>query len=231
MWRINLFFCLFIFSLNALAQEGLAVFYVNTDEGYYEVEINDSTVLKQHKTVLPVGTYSANIWAPGYLTETVNFEVSLNDTTTIVLALTRNSDYLLFEQDYKAYRNQFHKQVTFPVSLTLASSISTGYFMLRAFDTQKDIRSEIEGYYNSFTVNEVDLFKQSIRDKTDRYNRLRSAYYVSGSIAALLVAGTIYSSIHFKRNYLEPKYTEESPFLSKLSFVVTPFGANLTLNL
>lgn len=225
---------LLIGGLHAFTQQnemGEIRFLVEVDNGYFEIEINDTMLLKRYKDSLPAGNYTARIWSPGYEVNELEFSVYAGKMVEKRVPMTRTADFLSYKADYKAYRMQFHKQLTAPVSFSLASSIVTGVFMINAYTTKNAIFSDIDLYGKSPVTSEIDVIKQRVADNTKKYNRQRTGFYISSGITALLVGATTWSYINFKRNYTEPTYNKESPFAEKFSMSFTPYGCSLTFKI
>jgi|GEM_PF-2661493 len=229
-------FILLILAINqhstSLAQDqGVVKFLVDVDNGYFEIEINDSMLLKRYKDTLPVGEYKAKIWSPGYVVTPVSFTIEKDKTTELYVVMAKNNDYLAYEENYSAYRNQFHKNYTAPLSLTLVSTITTGAFMARAYSLRKRIYTDIEAYYNSPITSELDEITLRIEDANKKYNFNRNAFYINGGITLALIGGTIWSIKRFNQNYIEPVFNKESPFKEKYSFQINPFECKLVFHL
>ncbi len=206
---------------------GVIKFLVDVDNGYFEIELNDSLLLKRYRDTLPVGNYNAKIWSPGYVVKPISFEIKKNEVTDLYVEMAKNNDYLQYETDYKAYRTQFHKNYTAPISLTLLSSLSTGLFMVKSFSYRKLITEDIDLYYKSPTTNELDAIKLRVNSNNQKYNRMRTAFYINGGVTMGLIGATIWSIRHFNENYTEPVYNKDSPFASKYSLNFTTNGCGL----
>lgn len=211
--------------------KGVVRFLVDVDNGYFEIEINDTMLLKRYKDTLPAGTYNAKVWSPGYVTNNITFTVVEGKTVEKYVEMAKTNDYLDYELNYKDYRNQFHKQFTAPLSLSLASTLVTGVFMVRAYTFKNKIQTDIDSYHLSSTTTEIDAIKLRIADNNKRYNRQRTLYYIGSGVSVLCIGGTIWSYLNFKKNYTEPVYFKESPFKDKYSFNITPYGCSLTLHI
>lgn len=222
------------FLFTASAQEnqlGEIRFLVNVDNGYFEIEVNDTLMLKRYKDSLPAGDYSARVWSPGYEITEVEFSVYAGQMVQKNVEMTKSEDYMRYESEYRDYRMQFHKQFSAPLSLTIGSSIVTGVYMINAYKSKQLVFQDIELYRKSAVSVEIDQIKDRIELNDAKYNRRRTGFYISTGITALLAGGTIWSYINFKNNYTEPIYDKTSPFKDRLSLSITPFGCGLTLNL
>jgi hypothetical protein len=210
---------------------GMIRFFVNVDNGYFEIEINDTMLLKRYKDTLPAGDYTAKVWSPGYVLNRIEFTIVAGKTVEKHVNMVKNNNYIQYEQDYKAYRMQFHKQFTAPLSLTIASSISTGVFMVNAYSNQKKVKEDIQLYHLSPVTSEISEIKLRIEENNKKYNRQRTAFYINSGFTALLIGGTIWSYLNFKKNYTEPDYKKDSPFKDKFSLNLTPYGCSLAIKL
>lgn len=219
-------------SFSAFSQDtGIIKFFVEVDNGYFEIEVNDTMLLKRYKDTLPVGTYSAKVWSPGYVTTPIEFTVYKDKVTEKHVEMAKNNNYIQYEQDYKVYRNQFHKQFTVPLSVTIATALTTGVFMVNAYDTKKKITNDIDLYHKSPSTLEIDDLKLRIADNNRRYNRQRTAYFIGGGFTLAFIGGTIWSYMNFNKNYTEPTFIKDSPFKDKYSFNITPYGCSFTLKI
>ncbi len=223
-------FLILFFSLsNGYGQDtGIVKFLVDVDNGYFEIVMNDTIYLKRYKDTLPVGNYSAKIWSPGYVLTETNFTIEKDKVTEQYVEMAKSNERLSFEKDYGEYRMNFHKRLTIPATATLVTSLTTAYFMMRAFDLKKSIVADMDLYSATSSTSEITDLKLRIDNSNKRYNRNRFGYYISGGLSALLLGGTIYSYVNFKRNYTEPVLNSESPFKDRFSFSPTFYGGRLT---
>lgn len=227
-----LFLGLALFSTTASAQDkGIVKFLVEVDNGYFEILVNDTLNIPRFKDTLPVGDYKAKVWSPGYVLTNVDFSIRKDLTTEVHVKMPRTNDYIDYERDYRAYRLQFHKQFSAPLSLSIASGITAGALMINAYDRRKDIFNDIDLYQRATTTSEIDEIKQRIADNNKKYNRQRTGFYIFGGITAVCAVGTIFSLRNFNQNYTEPVFSKESPFKDRLSMNFTPYGGTLTLKL
>ena len=211
--------------------QGVVKFFVDVDNGYFEIELNDTFLLKRYKDTLPVGEYEAKIWSPGYVVTPISFIIEKDKTTELYVQMAKNNDFIQYEEDYRLYRNQFHKNYTTPISLTLISAITTGAFMVRSYSLKKSITNDIDLYYKAPLTTEIDLIKTRIEANNKKYNFNRSAFYINGGLTLVLLGGSIWTMRHFNQNYREPVYFKESPFKEKYSFQVTLFGCYFALHI
>ncbi|MFT5821768.1 MAG: hypothetical protein ACI8ZM_003022 [Crocinitomix sp.] len=206
-------------------------FFVNVDNSYFEIEINDTMLLRRYKDTLPAGHYSAKVWSPGYVLNRIDFTVVAGKTTEKHVDMVKNNNYIEYEQDYKAYRMQFHKQFTAPLTLSLVSSITSGVFMVNAYTNKKKVIADLENYHLSSVTSEIGEIKLRISENNKKYNFHRTAFYINSGFTCLFIGGTIWSYMNFKKNYTEPDYAKDSPFKDKFSLNLTPYGCSLAIKL
>ncbi|MEO9533185.1 MAG: hypothetical protein ABJG68_09625 [Crocinitomicaceae bacterium] len=220
-----------VFSLNLNAQEkGTVKFLVDVDNGYFEIVIDDTTYLKKYKTDLAAGPHTAKVWSPGYITTEVQFNVEAGKTTEKYVKMAISNERQAFEADYKNYRMQFHKSLTLPLSVSLAAGVTTSAYMLLAYDTRKQVLTDIDSYHAAPSYSETVYYKNRIQTGNKKYGNLRAGFYTSLTLTALSVGTTIFTYRRFKKNYTEPKLNSESPFKDKFTMRVSPFGAQLIFN-
>lgn len=212
-------------------ERGVIRFFVNVDNGYFEIEINDTMLLRRYKDTLPAGDYTAKVWSPGYVLNRIEFTIVPGKTVEKHVNMVKNNNFIKYELDYKAYRMQFHKQFTVPLSLSIASSVTSGVFMVNAYQNKKKVTADIELYNLSPVTEEIGEIKLRIAENNKKYNRQRTAFYLNSGVTFLLIGGTIWSYINFNKNYTEPDYTKDSPFKDKFSLNITPFGCSLAIKL
>lgn len=223
---VTLFFV--VASANAFAQErGLVKFLVDNENGYFEILLNDTLLIKQYKDSILAGRHHAEIWSYGYDVKEVDFTVSADTTTEVYVKLDRSTAYLAYAQSYQNYRQKFHKSVTLPISLTLTMGIAAGTFMLRGYDLKKQIDADIQLYSMLPQPDDIAALKSSIEENNHKYNFYRYGYYVTGGLTLIGIAGSIYSGLKFKTNNVEPTYSKTSPFQTKTSFYIGPGGFQL----
>jgi len=228
-----LFFSILVFNtLESYSQEnGIVKFFVEVDNGYFEIEINDTMLLKRYKDTLPAGDYTAKVWSPGYVVNRIDFTVVAGATTEKHVEMAKNNNYLKYEQDYRTYRLQFHKQFTIPLSVSLASAITSVAFGIRAFDTRRQLVTDVDLYNKTPITSAVLELKTRIDEGNRRFNRQRTAFYINTGFTVAFIGTTIFSYINFNKNYTEPVFDKESPFKDKFSFNFTPYGGALTFDL
>lgn len=210
---------------------GQVRFLVDVDNGYFEVVINDTLYLKKFKDSLPEGNYTAEIWSPGYITERKEFTIKSGETTDVNVKPIHNNDYEQYEYDYKAYRNEFHKSLSLPLSLTLTSAIYSGTVMLRMYNFRKKTADELALYDLSISSSEITDIKTNIDGYNTKFKRNRIFFYSGSVITALFAAYTTYSYGKFRRNSTEPTYNQDSPFKDRFSFMPNPTGFTMTLRI
>lgn len=202
-------------------------FFVEVDNGYFEILINDNFYLKNFQTKLPPGKHSAKIWSPGYITNEVTFEVTENQVTEVHVPMAHSNERIEFENEYKVYRMNFHKSLTLPGTVTLAGVLTTGTFMTLAFDRKRKLLDLVDSYHAAPTYSEVLDYKSQINSNNQKFNRYRIGYYVAGGISVGALITTIYTYSRFKKNSTEPVLKATSPFADRFSF--NPFMNGCTL--
>ena len=218
---------LFISFGGSAQDQGNAQFLVDVDNGYFEILVDDTIYLKIYKCTLPVGAHHAKIWSPGYITTEVNFEVKKDETTKTYVQMAISNNRQEFERQYKEYRMRFHKSLTLPLSITLATTLISGTFMLKAYDSKKKIYGNIDQYHKAPNYLEANSLSQSISENNRIYNRQRILFYSTLGLSAAALGTTIYTYTMFKRNNTEPKLNAESPFKDRFSLHINPFGGTL----
>lgn len=203
-------------------------FLVEVDNGYFEILIDDSIFLKIYKTELLPGTHTAKVWSPGYLTAEVDFEVKAGEKTAVNVPMVISNERQNFERDYKDYRMQFHKHLTIPVAVTLASAVTTVTFMTLAYNSKNTVQKNIELYHSSPNYKDVITYKGLVDENNSKYNKRRAGFYTSVSLTGLSLAATIFTYTRFKKNFTEPKLNSSSPFKDRFSFIPSPLGFHLT---
>lgn len=212
-------------------QMGEIRFLVNVDNGYFEIEINDTMLLKRYKDSLPEGNYSAKVWSPGYLVTPIDFTVVGGKMVEKHVNMVKNNDFMRYEREYKDYRMQFHKQFTAPLALTITSAVTSGVFAVNAYSLRKKLNTDVDLYRKSPSTLEIDKIKARIDVNNRKYNVQRSAFYINTGITLALIGGTIWSFRNFNKNYTEPTYSKDSPFKDKYSFNLTPYGCSLAIRI
>jgi hypothetical protein len=226
------FLGLFVMGLTGSAQDkGIVRFMVDVDNSYFQIELNDTFLLKRHRDTLPAGNYTGKVWSPGYEIMPIEFKVVAGLTTEKYVKMVKNQDFITYEKEYKVYRSHFHKQLTLPLTVSLAGALTTGFFMTKAYTSKKLVMQDLDLYDRSPSPTEIDEIKVRIDENNARYNRQRFGFYVSTGLTLACVGTTIWSYRHFKRTYTEPTFNKESPFEEKYSFNLTPYGCSLAIKL
>jgi len=228
--RTTLFALFSILSISSFSQAntGTVKFLVEVDNGYFEILIDDTLYLKNYKTTLEAGEHSAKIWSPGYITTQVSFEVKANETVEKFVEMGISNERQVYEREYKDYRMKFHKSLTIPGTVTLATALTSGTFMILAYDRKIQTLKDVDLYHAAPDLQQVELYKSRIALNNTKYNRYRAAYYITGGLSVLSLATTIYTYTKFKKNNIEPVLNSESPFKDRFSLRVSPVSFGLT---
>lgn len=232
--RSILILTLFIASGSLFSQiekQGLVKFYIDVDNGYFEVLLNDTLALKKFRDSLPEGHYQAQIWSPTYEQFSTEFDINAGEVTEVNAKLIKSEDYAKFEFDYQEYQWQFRQRVTLPVTLSLLSTLTTGYLMMKSYDTKKLVENDILLYHHSSDPGAIQDVKASIDQNNRKYDRLRTGYYIFGGLSVALIGTSIWSGIYFKNHFTEPVFNEDSPFRDKFSLNPTPYGCRIVYKL
>lgn len=227
-------FLICISSAHAFSQEaklGEARFMVNVDNGYFEILINDTMLVKQYKVQLPQGKHSAKVWSPGYITSQVDFEVFNDSVTNNYVEMAVSNERKQFEEDYKAYRMEFHKSLTVPACTTLGMALTSGVLMTRGYTLKKTILSDVESYHLSANYKDANFYRNEIDLNNKKYNRTRIGFYSFLGLTAASLGTTIFTYSRFKKTSQEPKLNAESPFKDKFSFYLTPYGGLMRITI
>lgn len=231
LWSI-VFMCAISFSNLLLSQDtGVVKFQIDNDNGYFEVLINDTLLVKKYAETLPVGSYKAQVWSYGYDVADFEFKVDKDKVTETYVKLERSTPYGAYQEAYKNYRLKFHKSITLPITSTLVVGLTSGFIMLKGYDLRKKITSDINDYSITSNSAEIDALKLRVEENNRKYNRLRTGFYISSGFAVLGIATSIYTSIRFKRNNQEPTYSKQSPFMNKVGLGFSADGCTITLRL
>ncbi len=214
-----------------LPSEGVIRFLVDVDNGYFEVLVNDSLLIKRYMDTLPEGNYSATVWSPGYTPMPFHFIVEAGKINTQHLTLHHNTAKIDFVNSYREYRNKFHTSVTLPGCLTLANTLISGSFMIAAFDIRKKVVEDVALYQQAALNSEVNDIKLRVEKNNLRYSVYRGIFYTGTGFSLALLGTTIYTALRFKRRNAEPVYLDQSPWHDRFSFQVSPFGCRLQFNI
>ncbi|MBD3638222.1 MAG: hypothetical protein HUJ25_12790 [Crocinitomicaceae bacterium] len=202
-------------------------FLVDVDNGYFEIVIDDTMYLKLYKCQLPPGHHTAKIWSPGYVTNLVEFDVYKDSLTRKYVKMVISNERQQFESDYKEYRMKFHKSLTVPLSLTLASALTSGAFMINSYTTRKKVFQDIDLYFSAPSYQEAVLHKANMEEHNAKYNRQRIIFYSTLGLTAAALGTTIYTYRQFKKNNSEPEFYAPSPFKDKFSWYATPLSCGI----
>lgn len=223
---VTILVAIFLVTGNSFAQnKGVVKFQIENDNGYFEVLVNDTLLIKKYQDSLPEGNYSAQVWSYGYDIKDVDFKVKKDSVTLVYLKLDRSTAYQAYDQSYHNYRVKFHKSNTLPFSVSLGLVITSGAFMIRGYDLLKQIKIDITSYSQTPVPSEIELLKVAVAENNRKYNLARTSFYVSSGLAVLSIATTIYTSIKFKNNNAEPTYSKLSPFNDKVTLQFNGNGA------
>jgi hypothetical protein len=212
-------------------QSGVIKFQVDNANGYFEILVNDTLVIRQYKDTLPVGTYNAQAWSYGYDVKDFSFTILPDTAVSVYVKLDRSTVYQAYEQSYHNYRMDFHKSVTLPVSATLALGITSTVFMMKAYDLRTQVTTSISSYYNSPVTSEIAQIKEDVARLNSKYNTMRTGFYIGAGLTSLGVLTSIYTCNRFKQTSTEPTYSKQSPFAGKMSLNFTPYGYGMIIKI
>lgn len=225
-------FFLILNSVVSVAQNtGIVKFQIDNENGYFEILLDDTLLIKHYKDTLPAGYHRAKVWSYGYNTKEIEFTVEANTVNEVYVKLDRSAAYMAYEESYSKYRVQFHKAITVPISVSLALTITSGVFMTNAYDLKKSIVLDMGNYNQSTLPDEIAQIKARVEENNRKYNFNRTAYYISGSFALIGIGTSIYTSLKFKKSNSEPTYSKQSPFSDKVSLQFTGSGLAIQLKL
>lgn len=218
-----------ILTFNVWAQQKAPVkFLVDNDNGYFEIFLDKSKLLKLYKDTLTVGKHTAEIWSYGYDVKEIEFTVLPDTLNEVYVKLDRSAPYLAYAESYKTYRMHFHKMVTLPVSATLSCGIVSGIFLLNGYDLKKQIDLDMIGYFVSSDVDEIEAYKIAVDENNKKYSICRAGYYAFGGLMLVGIGTSIYTGIKFRNNYEEPVYSKQSPFSTRTGLNFSPSGIGFT---
>jgi len=222
----------FFSSAHSFSQaKGVVKFQIENDNGYFEVLVSDTILIKKYTDSLAVGHYKAQVWSYGYDVQDFEFNVAKDSVTFAYVKLNRSTAYGAYSQSYQNYRTKFRTSVTLPATLTLVFGLTSVTCAVIAYDLKKKINTDIFNYSQTSDPTEIDAYKVAVAENNARYNRMRIGFYVSSGVTLLGIATTIYSSIQFKRNNVEPTYSKVSPFNNKMSLQFNANGAAIIFKL
>jgi hypothetical protein len=225
-------FMLLICTSSSMAQNKEAVkFLVDNENGYFEILLDDSLLIKRYKDSLTVGQHKAQVWSYGYDTKEIEFAVEPGKTNEVYVKLDRSAAFGAYESSYAVYRLKFHKAVTIPISTSLALSLTSGAFMINAYNLRKTILVDINNYSQTTIPDEIALIKNRVEENNRKYNFSRTGFYITGGLALAGIGTSIYTAIKFRRSNSAPTYSKESPFSDKvcLQFTGTGFAFQIKL--
>ncbi|MBK6525323.1 MAG: hypothetical protein IPG07_07060 [Crocinitomicaceae bacterium] len=218
-------FILLISSHVSNAQNKEAVkFLVDNENGYFEILLDDTLLIKRYKDSLTVGQHKAQVWSYGYDVKEVEFTVEPGKTTEVYVKLDRSAAFGAYESSYAAYRVKFHKAVTIPISTSLALSLTSGAFMINAYNLRKTVLVDINNYSQTTIPDEIALIKNRVEENNRKYNISRTGFYIAGGLALAGIGTSIYTALKFKRSNPVPVYSKQSPFSDKMSLQFTGTG-------
>lgn len=204
---------------------------MDNENGYFEILVDDTLLIKRYKDSLEVGYHKAQIWSYGYDAKEVEFTVKADTITEVYVKLDRSIAYRAYEESYSTYRLKFHKAVTIPISISLAFSLTSGAFALNAYDLHKKVLIDINNYSQTTVPDEIAMFKLRVEENNRKYNINRTGFYITGGLALAGIGTSIYTAIKFKRSNTEPTYSKVSPFDNKVSIQFTGNGFALQFKL
>lgn len=227
-YRLGIFWLIGLMGLYQSSTEmfsqakGDVKFLIDNENGYFEILVDDTLLIKRYRDSLTVGNHKAQVWSYGYEVKEIEFMVSADSSTSVYVKLDRSSAYLAYQESYDVYRMKFHKAVTIPVVVTGTMAFTAGVCMLKAYDLKKQITSDIKDYHLTPQSDEIATIKETIESNNRKYTAYRYGYYVTGGLTLAGIAGSIYTGLKFRNNAVEPVYSKNSPFLNKSSFYFSP---------
>lgn len=221
-----------LLSISAFGQQKAPVkFFIDNENGYFEILVDDTLLIKRYKDSLTVGEHNLKVWSYGYDISELTVTILPEQLNEVHVKLNRSESYNAYGESYDRYRKKFHKNVTVPVSVTIAMGITSSIFMINAYDLKKKIETDIVNYSLSSETEEIAEIKSRIFSNNQKYNQARYTYYITGGLFIGGVITSIYTAIKFKRNNIEPVLNKQSPFEQKTSLHFTGNGVSLILKI
>lgn len=223
---------LLLFSLTCHAQNGIIKFMIEQENGYFEVLINDTLLLKTYKDTLPVGKYRAQIWSKGYEIMDTSFIIKENIETIHFQKLKRTSEYYSQIKE-RVLRNKKKTIYVRPsIFLSVATATTAIVFGASASNQLKSINLFIEDYKKLKSLAQVQIFKSELLNMQNRFNKTRSIFYTSLTLSGLFTGMAIYGNHLLNKRYPYKELNfKPSPFVDKISFNCGINSFSLTFSL
>ena len=233
--RLTSLFLLFwlFYGINSNAQTGQIKFAVEVDNGYFEILLNDTLLLKKYKDTLPVGFYEATVWSPSYLPKDFKFEINEGDNKSLYLKLDRNPDYIDFVRKDVEWDKKRNRLARLPVGLTVTSGIFTIVSHQFLAHQHRKLNENLAEYRAANGVFQLQLYKENFAPIEKNYNRLRTAFYSGVTVTSALAVMTVFTRWHFHKHYKYnvPSYQDHSPWHDRFTWHIGPQSVHLTYSL
>lgn len=215
------FILLYFLSLSsAISQTGIVKFGVEVDNGYFEILINDTLLLKRYKDTLPAGNYTAKVWSPTYETKEIEFNVVEGQSQNLHVKMRKTDAYLEYFSNRLTWDRKKQIQVNNPIIITSLFAVSTitfQRFIVHFNNKMVDMYSE---YGAQKEVFKLKNYKRNFTALETNYNRFRSYFYGSLALTSVSAVTGFFTIRNFRKKYKgkRPYYKDASPWQNRVSF-------------
>lgn len=223
---------LLLTSASANCQEkGIIRFAVEVDNGYFEILVNDTLLIKSYKDTLPYGEYQAVVWSPTYEPRSISFIVNAPDNETVHIKMKRKQSYLSSIQSENTLQTKRKVMLHLPVTLSVCSFVGAGVSWVFLNKNRKILQEELPKYGTIQSVIDLREYKENFAKAERNYNTSRAIFYSGIAIGAASTIFSIWSSRYLKKNFKRTQYKDHSPWHDRFSWRIGFSSMSLNFNL
>jgi hypothetical protein len=228
---LTLISCFFLSTISFSQDKGVIRFAVDVDNGYFEILLNDTLLIKQYRDTLPIGHYDGVVWSSGYEAKEISFDVGPGENGMLHVKMKHNQAFFDNIQESISYDKKRHLFKHVPVAvifLGLATSAVTTHFLRKSRDAL-DLEALKYGSIGSLWA--IRQYKANFITQEKGYNRLRTLFYGGIIVSATTFVGAIFTFRYFNKNIHYSNLRENSPWNDKFSLNFGPNNFHLTYDL
>lgn len=219
-----LFFATF-FALSAsssFSQTGIIKFAVDVDNGYFEILINDTLLLKQYKDTLPAGDYSAVVWSPTYVAQEIDFKVTEGMDAMLHVKMVRSDEYLTYAKSQAVFYKKKQSLVKRPAIISSMLTIGTATSFIWLMQKDKQRQELLLNYDNMKEVLKLNNYKDEYETVENHYNLARTFFYVGTGLTLASIITSVFTIRNFNQKFKHnrPVYSDGSPWQDRFSINV-----------
>lgn len=219
-------------SLSCFSQKkGIVRFAIEVDNGYFEILLNDTLLVKSYKDTLPVGHYNGVVWSPSYEAKVIEFDVIPGDNSPFYLKLEHNEAHYNNELVSKNYDRKRRLYRHTPVYLSVGGLLTSGVVLPFLRKSSKDLEEQVLLYDYLKAPHLIRNYKADFIPLEKKYNLQRTLFYAGIGVSCASIVTAVFTFRYFNSHFRYSNLKEESPWHDRFSMNFGLNTFNLTLKI